>query len=704
MVIFIFLGIIASVFQLTLLREFTFSVAKNELSLVVACGIWLIFSSLGSIVGFRLRIIAVRYLALFLSFVFGLCLYCSHLGKLIIGAGYYEIVSFAFGLFLSIICLGPVGFLIGYCFAQLSRFYLKEHPSSLKTYGRFFAYEAIGFFAGGVVFTFFLCKYTNPFLFLFLPLLFAFIPELRLSHRIIASVFICCLSSIFIINFMPMLEKEFQGAQIIDIRASVYGPLIVTQRDESRSLYLNGSLLSSSDDEVFSETFIHTILSAHKDPKKILFIGHAQGGYIQQLIKHRVQHVDCVDISAHLIDLVKRDLDIKALEKVSFIVDDPRAFIRKNSQMYDCIIMNISSPSNLNLNRYFSLEFFQMVRARLEKEGIFSFYIPSRRDIMSPQFVRFNSCIINTIENVFKERMLIPADPLIIVASDHKLPDRKTLLKTFIRRRIAAVYFTRYHLQDLLDTERSQYLEGMLDKKVRLNQDLHPNGFLYYLLLEQAKFYPNINLDVEGLRLRMLAVFALLSFILALASCIARKGFFLINVGLIGFASIGVTSILFVLFQLYSGALFWKMGILIGLFMIGLSMGAFLLNTFISRLIHEHRALIFFYCGWAIFVFVVFIAIEGSLDYAFSEGLFYFCSLLCGLFTGAQYPLMSKSILDRKLCLNNIASSIYTADLIGAFLGTIGFSLFFIPFLGVFISFCLLVGVLCLFMLKSIFR
>ena len=51
MIIFIFLGFISSIFQLVVLREITFSIAKNELAACLAAGAWIIFSAIGGLVG-----------------------------------------------------------------------------------------------------------------------------------------------------------------------------------------------------------------------------------------------------------------------------------------------------------------------------------------------------------------------------------------------------------------------------------------------------------------------------------------------------------------------------------------------------------------------------------------------------------------------------------------------------------------------------
>ena len=48
MIIFTALGIIASIFQLVILRELNFSIARQEFIFILACGAWIIFCAAGS--------------------------------------------------------------------------------------------------------------------------------------------------------------------------------------------------------------------------------------------------------------------------------------------------------------------------------------------------------------------------------------------------------------------------------------------------------------------------------------------------------------------------------------------------------------------------------------------------------------------------------------------------------------------------------
>jgi len=700
MIIFVLLGVVSSIFQLTIFREFAFSIAKNELSLVVAVGIWLIFCSLGSLVGKKKTFSQLFFLPLVFSLIFCLSVCAIHLIKSLAGLSYYEAASIGFVFLSSFGLIGFLSFFIGYSFAAFSRVYLAAHPHhTQKIPAQFFAYEAIGFFIGGIAFTFILSSYSNPFIFAFLPLLFILTPILKRRQKIFLTLTTIFLGVIFVFSFNLILKKEFRGADILMNKGSRYGPIILARKFGVESLYVNGSLAATSEDKLWNEDFIHISLSARKGLENVLFIGHCSSGQIEEILKHNIVRLDCLDMNPTLSRLSILKVSPEKSKRINFIVDDPRVYIKDNDKRYDCIIMDISAPANLALNRYFSFEFFGFIKKRLAEGGIFCFHIPSKRDILSPRILKFNSCIINTVDEVFKNRLLIPSDSMIIIASDTSPIRPEDLMANFSSANIKTDYLTPYHLRDYLDSSRKKYIESMLDERTEINRDFNLKGFLYYLLLEQAKFYPNLSIDISGVRFAVSVIFIAIAFLISFLSLLKRRAAFLLNAGVVGFSSIGVTAVIFVLFQVYSGALFWKMGILMGIFMVGLGAGAFLINSVIEKFSFQRRALVYYYLAWVFFIFSLFIGVKAGMSFFYPDFILYGCSLLSGALTGAAYPLFSKFMLDSKIYLKNVAVPIYAADLAGAFFGTLVFSVFLIPFLGVSFSLSMLILLMALFAL-----
>ncbi len=702
MVFFIILGLTASIYQLVLLREFTFSIAKNELSLVVAIGVWIIFCSLGSLTGLKKRLAKIGYLPLLYTIVFSLSVGLIHLIKKIAGLNYYEIASFGFIAFSAFIFFGSLGFLIGYSFSLFCRYYLGKNPYSSFTFAKFFGWEALGYFIGGLIFTFFLASYRNPYIFSLLPAIFYFFIPSAFKKKIIFIFCIVGLSLLAVSGFDKIIKAEFQGAQIKLYKGTPYGPIIETRKDEVSSFYLNGSLAGISQDLIWDEKFIHTTLSAVENTGAVLFIGPSFSGQLKEILKYKPESLDYISSNKEVVLLAKERIPEKEKEKINFIVSDPRKHLKSNPKKYDCIIMNKPAPASLSLNRFFTVEFFRLAKERLKKGGVFSFFIPSKRDILSPHILKFNASILNTLERIFPHKILAPSDSMLILASGQKI-SADTIFDNFTKRGIKTDYLTVYHLKDYLSKNRRGYINEKIDSSVKINKDYHPVGFLYYLLLQQAKFYPQFFLSMEKVKFYTLLIFIFFSLFLAGFSLTKKKINYLISTFLVGFSSIAMTAFIFIVFQASCGALFEMLGILTGLFMLGLSGGSFLVNAILKKVKTKRLDISFYFLLWILCFFSFWAGRNFYFQLSQAMFILYAYSLFSGLLTGAVYPLVSARITKDYRLQESIPVSLYAADLSGAFLGTLAVSLFFIPFLGVWSSLGLIICLLSLFFIRNFY-
>ena len=697
MIIFVFLGIVASIFQLAVLREFTFSIAKNELSFIVAVGMWLISGAIGSIWAAKKKLNSFP-LALCAFLAFSLSISAIHLAKSIISIKYYEAVSLFFAILSSAVFILPIGFILGLAFSKFVNDHLAKGKTDKNSYSKFFAFEAVGFFIGGAIFTFFLSDYSNPFIFSVLPLLLLVNPE-SLGKKIIHIAAIILLSLIPFLSFDSILKQEFSGAEILANLGSEYGPIISVRKAGVDTLFSAGSVIATSEDKAGAEEFIHMSLFATAVEKKkdILFIGAGVSSELEEIAKHNIRIIDCVEINPIISQLAANSLAKGLRTKVNFIIDDPRLYLKKTTKRYDAVLMSQPAPFNLSLNRFFTQEFFAQVSSRLEKDGIFSFFIPSKREILSPQFVKFNSSILNSLDKAFKQKFIIPSDSMIVIASNEKNMNTKDLLANFKRARLKTEFFTIYNFEDYLDEGARQYVQNSLDKKVEANTDLNPTGFLNFLLLEQLKFYPDLKLDLPaGRRLSQILLFAILAVILVFG-LLFKKPAAILDIAVVGFSSITLSSVIFILFQQYCGALFWKAGLLIGLFMLGLSLGTFILNSIISKLKKPLNFSLGLYLLWTIVPLGLYLNLAKISRAYYDDSLFLLYSIICGIITGAGYPIFIEVLLERNFRKEKISALIYSADLFGAFAGTLIASIILIPMLGItnsilaliFLNFCI---------------
>lgn len=698
MIIFLLLGFVSSIFQLTLLREFTFSIAKNELSLVVAIGAWVLACALASLDRAKRPLVSDAAWPVLLSLAFCSCFIFAHLVKSFFGIPYYEGLALTCVLACAIVVLGPVGGLTGYAFAQLSDNYFKSPQTPKRPAGHLFAFEALGVFAGGTFFTFVLSRANDPLSFCALPLLLIPVLSIERKQRLAAAVLLMFLSVVCASKYPAILEKEFQGAKILYAESSFYGPVILAEKNSTRSLYLNGALAATSEDKEAEEAFVHTVFASTKKIDHVLWIGPCFSSQTDEVQKYPFGTMTCVDVGARPFALPSF---YSSAEKTVFITQDPRYFLKKDKHRYDLIVMNMAAPSSLARNRFFTSEFFRTIQGRLTPEGVFAFAIPSKRDILSPSIQKFNSSILNALRKIFAFSFVVPGDNMLVLNSGKEIT-APALEENFENANIQTRFFTRFHLKDALDPGKKEYVERMIDPKVPASTDLTPYGFLYYLLIEQAKFYPRFTPDVRKLGTGLLV---LSFFVIALMGFFVPKKknvFALLNAGIIGFLSISFSALIYFAFQLSSGALFWKLGIILGTFMLGLSAGSLILSDAVKKFEVTARHLAWSFALWLVFALETWFWATRPGHSFWMELIWYVSAFECGALTGLGYPLLIRfwqggDTADE----GKTIARIYAADLWGTFAGTMLFSVLLVPLLGIKISFLVLLAVIIVLGLRN---
>ena len=680
MIIFVLLGIISSIFQLVILREFSFSIAKNELAFILGAGFWVISCSLGSIARLP-RKLQDPPLPLIACLSFIISIYLIHLAKLLNGMQYYEAASLKLVLLSSIALIGPTAFITGYIFKYLTLAYLNKNTAQRNTFAKFFAFEALGFFLGGLIFSLYFNNYSNPLIFSILPLLL--IAGIKgIFRKTIISFFIIAATLISLRTFSPILQKEFGNSDILLNAGSGYGPIVIARKAYSTMIFSEGSLLATSEDKAAVEEAIHTGLAGINlsGEKDILFIGPALSQEINEIMKYNPGSLDSLHINPLISILSEYTTPYDIRKRVNFITDDPVLYLKETKKKYDAILAISPPPSSLSLNRYFTEDFYRLIKTKLKPAGIFSFSMPSKREILSPQFAKFNSSIINALDKVFNYRLIIPSDTMIIVASPDKEINDYDLIENFIKVNPATDFFTIYHFKDNLKPSARDYIQNRLDAKIPANTSLTPSGFLNYLILEQIKFYPDLKINQGKTGKNIIAALFIFWLLIIAFSFLSKRIYYLLNIGAVGFISIAMTAVIFVLFQAYCGALYWKLGLLIAFFMAGLSTGILIIS---SKQIYRPKLLSVIFLCWGIAIIALLLSLKKLGEVRYADIIFYSFSLLCGFLSGGVYPVVAQGLLESRMKEKKITTAIYAADLTGAFLGTLACGTLLIPFLGV---------------------
>jgi spermidine synthase len=227
----------------------------------------------------------------------------------------------------------------------------------------------------------------------------------------------------------------------------------------------------------------------------VLLIGGGLSGSLSQLLKYPNTNVDYVELDPEVIRISARFLpefenNIRNHPRIDVHYEDGRVFISKTQKTYQVIILNLPPPETAQLNRFYTQEFFQIVKKKLHPEGVFSFQVPSAENYISPQLQNFLSCLYFTLQSVFDDVKIVPGPSNIFLASSHLNDlDSDKLSKKIKDLELNNTYVSPYLLQARLSPLRVQSLrEKVVSGKKQVNKDLYPISYFYTSVLRSTHF------------------------------------------------------------------------------------------------------------------------------------------------------------------------------------------------------------------------
>jgi len=132
----------------------------------------------------------------------------------------------------------------------------------------------------------------------------------------------------------------------------------------------------------------------------VLVIGLGSGITAGAVARHRIEHLDVVEIEPAVIEAARffawENGDVLKDSRVHTVIADGRNFLLTTSNRYDVIISEPSNPWIGSLASLFSVEFFRLARQRLEPGGIMVQWVQAYN--LLPDDLRM---IVKTFRNVF---------------------------------------------------------------------------------------------------------------------------------------------------------------------------------------------------------------------------------------------------------------------------------------------------------------
>lgn len=716
---FLAVGFGETVGQVLLIRELLVNFQGNELSLGVIFACWFLLTALGS---WGLGRCAWRLPARPSTFFFTVVLYVfilicqlllARLVNPILGVRPGEVAGLVSIIFASVIVLTPLCLLHGFQFPLACHILSSGAELPAAQVGRVYIVEALGSMAGGALFTYVLIHYLNHVEIAVVTVLlnlaagFFLLNPLLSSRHIPSKALACALSLAGIVFLMSgsaakldtiSSQWQWQGHELVSSRNSVYQNIAVTRSGEQLNFYANGVLLfiAPVPDIKATEEISHFPLLYHPAPKNVLLIGGSLGGVLDEVAKHPVHSIVCIEPDPSIIETARQCLprDPIADSRVKVEYTDARLSVERTGRVFDVVIMNLSQPATLQLNRFYTREFFESVRDVLTGQGIFALVLPSAEAYMGEELRRLNRGIFTTLKEVFPQVIAIPDDATIFLAS----PEPALLIKSpeeisrqLKERNLSTRLLTQQYIEYKLLSERVAHLTAYLYEAEETNLDHRPVSTFHTLALWNVMFYPALKGAFDfALRLKLwwLLPFCLL-FLIPLSRAVKERKFSisLVSNALLttGFAGMTFAVVVLFAFQASYGYLYHRIGVLTAAFMLGAALGGWFMNRVMGKFREDLLVLCWIELGvvtyalllpWVLLAVVKLATIPG-------EVLFSCLNLAAGFITGMEFPLASKICLRLTKNMARVTGLLYAADLWGAVLGAALAAVLLIPVLGV---------------------
>jgi len=670
-------GFLSTAIQVLLIREITTVFQGNELMMSWTIGIWMLLTGTGAILG-RTKMIPekaaglLNKVLLFLPFLtLALVPLLDMLKTSIFPPGI--MVSPAWFLLILVLFLAPVCLLSGFIYSLL----IKTYRSGDDDFTKVYAYEAMGSLLGGLIVSFVFVQWLSVIQSLGVLLVLAFIVFAIVHRKPMYWIGATITLALIIIGTLLLKNSVksflFVHQKVVDSKETFYGNITITETAGQYNFFGNGSLLYTTDNIMVNEESTHYALMQHPNPKEVLLVSGGIGGMVSEILKYNtVEDVDYVELNPRLISMAAIYKPLPADKRIHILFDDGRRYIQHVNKKYDVVIFAIPDPSSLQINRFYTNEFINQLKQKLNPGAVILYSISSSGNYMSSEKIGIETTVFQTLKNNFPHVEIIPGERDYFIASDSTL--RTDMAKLSTLKKIETKYVNPYYIDDLSVKQRSAYIKNNLSKEPLLNLDEKPLPVYYHTLQFISEYTAN------GWMLILIPVILLLIPLFFMRSVAA-------GMYITGFTASSFEILIIFAFQTFYGYVYSAIGIIIAIFMGGLALGAIYGNRL--TVTRKHFVATEFILALYALMFPLFWMLQRSTGNSYiGLFLFFLITILLSAITGFQYVVGTKLLPGN---YTRTAPLLYAVDLIGSSLGAIVISVILLPLIGV-INSCLLIA------------
>lgn len=695
------IGVISLLGQVVLLRELNVAFYGSELIYVLALGLWMLWTATGAALGRRSRLpsaTGVRILLLAHGCALPLALVLIREVRRLLGGVPGAYLPFPHQLLGMALCLLPVCILLGLLFQWAAKLYVDER----RTLAAAYAVESAGAVLGGVLATLFLRWGMQNLRALLLCALFSvvivLVPWRREGRRrLLPFAALAALPLLPALVWSEPLDRALtrrNHPNLAATRDSPYGRVTLEEASGQISVFENDALAFESEG-TSAEEFVHLAALQRPRLRSVLVLGGGVEGVLRELLAHRPQRIDYVELNPVLVDLLADHLppDLSGSldhESVRITVADPRRFL-ETAGKYDLILVGMPEPDSGQTNRFYTREFFALCRRSLERDGVLAFRLRGAENLWTPAQSRRAASIRRALGAEFPDAVVLPGVTNIFLASLSPLsrePDR--LSRRLAERGVEARLVIPEYVGYLYTNDRFHEIERILESaRVPANRDARPFCYQYTLLIWLSRFFPSAALyelpDLRPARLARTPAFWLVLAATTACFALSRRRELLrrsLLAAVAGFAGMVLETTLILNYQVQRGVLYQDLGLLLTLFMAGLALGAGAADLRARR--SPRPGVVSAATGMALLGLVAVLAVgtawlttRGAVAGLGATALLL---LAAGVLVAALFAYAS---LRRGPDQRGIVAPLYASDLAGGCLGSLAASLILIPSMGI---------------------
>ncbi|MBN2356911.1 hypothetical protein JXO59_12415, partial [candidate division KSB1 bacterium] len=448
-------------------------------------------------------------------------------------------------------------------------------------------------------------------------------------------------------------------------------------------------------DPISAQTQAALVMHQHEQPQKILLIEGGLGGLAPELARYNTTRVDYIEMDSCAYALALRHLSPESRDSwrqsnLNVLHVDGRKYLHRTCERYDVILVNIGRPVGAFSNRYYTEEFFALIRQRLQPDGIFAVCgFPSAENFLGPELLQLNAAVYKGLKKIFAHVLVLPGDEAIFLAArenTHLTTNPARLAQRMQSRGISATYFYPQMFAQFMPAERIKFIQQQLEtcSSAQINRDFYPIAYYIDLILWHKMTLGASQLLQSLAKIgfsRLLVFFLFLLVVLLLLSTRKKSNRWpnaiMWNSAALGFIGIAFNVLFLLAMQNIFGYVYEGVGLAMAAFMAGMALASWFSHRYLSRhALFYLRLILLATAGLCL-------ALPYLLKYIqahYSMLLLFSGIVLSGALIGSAFPLLCQQY-DQSAGRHQWGS-VYAADLAGSAAGSLLLSAILIPLMG----------------------